>query len=88
MADALSRLWRRADPYFVLLLLFSLLAIAPLFQPGYFWGAHDARHSVYFLFEFDRSIQDGVWYPRWSPDFAFSMALWPSTWGRLFTFWA
>jgi len=71
MADALSRLWRRADPYFVLLLLFSLLAIAPLFQPGYFWGAHDARHSVYFLFEFDRSIQDGVWYPRWSPDFAF-----------------
>ena len=71
MADALSRLWRRVDTYFVLLLLFSLFAIAPLFQPGYFWGAHDARHSVYFLFEFDRSIQDGVWYPRWSPDFAF-----------------
>jgi hypothetical protein len=71
MADALSRLWRRVDPCFVLLLLFSLFAIAPLFQPGYFWGAHDARHSVYFLFEFDRSIQDGVWYPRWSPDFAF-----------------
>ena len=71
MADALPRLWRRVDPYLILLLLFSLLAIAPLFQPGYFWGAHDARHSVYFLFEFDRSIQDGVWYPRWSPDFAF-----------------
>ncbi|MFQ6001643.1 MAG: hypothetical protein ACE5LG_08235 [Anaerolineae bacterium] len=71
MADALSRLWRRVDPYLILLLLFSLFAIAPLFQPGYFWGAHDARHSVYFLFEFDRSIQDGVWYPRWSPDFAF-----------------
>ncbi len=71
MADALSRLWRRVDPYSVLLLLLSLLAIAPLCQPGYFWGAHDARHSVYFLFEFDRSIQDGIWYPRWSPDFAF-----------------
>ena len=71
MADALSRLSRRVDPYFVLLLLFSLFVIAPLFQPGYFWGAHDARHSVYFLFEFDRSIQDGVWYPRWAPDFAF-----------------
>jgi len=71
MADALSRLSRRVDPYFVLLLLFSLFAIAPLLQPGYFWGAHDARHSVYFLFEFDRSIQDGIWYPRWSPDFAF-----------------
>jgi len=71
MADALSRLWRRVDPHLILLLLFSLFAIAPLCQPGYFWGAHDARHSVYFLFEFDRSIQDGAWYPRWSPDFAF-----------------
>ncbi len=62
---------RRLDPYLVLLILFSIFAVAPLFQPGYFWGAHDARHSVYFLFEFDRSIQEGVWYPRWSPDFAF-----------------
>jgi len=69
MADALSPL--RRNLYLVLLLLFSLFAIAPLFQPGYFWGAHDARHSVYFLFEFDRSIKDGIWYPRWSPDFAF-----------------
>jgi hypothetical protein len=42
-----------------------------LLQPGYFWGAHDARHSVYFLYEFDKAIQDGVWYPRWAPDFAF-----------------
>ncbi len=45
--------------------------IGPLLQPGYFWGGHDARHSVYFLYEFDQAIQDGVWYPRWSPDFAF-----------------
>ncbi|MCJ7666963.1 MAG: hypothetical protein MUP04_01525, partial [Anaerolineae bacterium] len=71
MADALSRLSRRFDPHLLLLLLFSLFAIAPLFQPGYFWGAHDARHSVYFLFEFDRGFQDGILYPRWQPDFAF-----------------
>jgi hypothetical protein len=51
--------------------LFSLFALGPLLQPGYFWGAHDARHSVYFLFEFDRAIHDGVWWPRWAPDFAF-----------------
>ncbi len=38
---------------------------------GYWWGAHDARHAVYFLFEFDRAIQDGVLWPRWAPDFAF-----------------
>ncbi len=59
------------DPYFWLALLLSLPVISPLLQPGYFWGAHDARHSVYFLFEFDKGIQDGIWYPRWAPDFAF-----------------
>jgi hypothetical protein len=46
-------------------------AIGPFLAPGYFWGAHDARHDVYFLFEYDRSVQDGIWLPRWSPDFAF-----------------
>ncbi len=55
----------------ILVLLLSLPAIGPLLQPGYFWGAHDARHSVYFLYQFNKAIQDGVWYPRWAPDFAF-----------------
>jgi len=55
----------------ILLLLLSVLAVAPLTHPGYFWGAHDARHSVYFLLEFDRSFRDGVLYPRWMPDFNF-----------------
>jgi hypothetical protein len=59
------------DSYLWLTLLLSLPIIGPLLQPGYFWGAHDARHSVYFLYEFDQAIQDGVWYPRWAPDFAF-----------------
>ena len=61
----------RLDPYLLLVVLFSLFPIAPLLQPGYPWDAHDARHSVYFLFEFDRGIQDGILYPRWQPDFAF-----------------
>jgi len=61
----------RFDPYLLLVVLFSLFSIAPLLQPGYPWDAHDARHSVYFLFEFDRGIQDGILYPRWQPDFAF-----------------
>ncbi len=62
---------KRIDKYLILLFLFSLFAIAPLLAPGYFWGAHDGRHSVYFLFEFDRSIQDGILYPRWAPDYTF-----------------
>ncbi len=61
----------RNEPYLILLILFSLFAIGPLLAPGYFWGAHDGRHSVYFLFEFDRSIQDGIFYPRWAPDYTF-----------------
>ena len=59
------------DIYLWLVVLLSIFAASPLMQPGYFWGAHDARHSVYFLFEFNRAIQDGVWYPRWAPDFTF-----------------
>jgi hypothetical protein len=61
----------RFDPYVILVILFSLFTIGPLLQPGYMWDAHDARHSVYFLFELDRGIQDGILYPRWQPDFAF-----------------
>lgn len=62
---------KRFDPYLILLILFSIFAIAPLLAPGYFWGAHDGRHSIYFLFEFNRSIQDGIFYPRWAPDYTF-----------------
>jgi hypothetical protein len=59
------------DWNWLLVVLLTLFAVAPLAQPGFFWGAHDARHSVYFLVEFDRSIQDGILYPRWQPDYAF-----------------
>ena len=62
-------LWR--DSFFWLTLALTAFAVAPFTLPGYFWGANDARHHVYFLFEFDRLVQDGIWWPRWSPDFAF-----------------
>ncbi len=54
-----------------LALLFSIFAMGPLLQPGYFWGAHDAKNSLYFLYEFDRSIRDGILWPRWGPDWGF-----------------
>ena len=68
-SSSTSALWR--EPLLWLTLGLSLFAVAPFMQPGYFWGANDARHHVYFLFEFDRLVQDGIWWPRWSPDFAF-----------------
>jgi hypothetical protein len=55
----------------VILLIIGLIVIAPLLQPGYFWGAHDARHDVYFIFQYDKSVQDGIWLPSWGPDWAF-----------------
>lgn len=57
--------------YVGLIVLFGLVVIAPLLQPGYFWGAHDARHAVYFIFEYDKAVQDGIWLPGWGPDWAF-----------------
>ena len=71
MARSIQHRLRRCDTNLLLVVALTVFAIAPLFQPGFFWGAHDARHSVYFLYEFDRSIQDGILYPRWSPDITF-----------------
>jgi hypothetical protein len=52
-------------------LAFSVFAWSPLLTPAYFFDAHDAPHSVFFLVEFDQTIRDGYLWPRWSPDFAF-----------------
>lgn len=54
----------------LLLILLCAIAIAPLLKPGYFWGAHDARHDVYFIFEYNRGVEGGDWLARWSPDFS------------------
>lgn len=66
----MSHRWQRATPALLVLLL-SLIAIGPALTEGYWWGAHDARHSVYFLHQFDKAFRDGVLWPRWSPDLAF-----------------
>lgn len=54
-----------------LVLAFSVFAWTPLLTPAYFFDAHDAKHSVFFLVEFDQTLRDGYWWPRWSPDFSF-----------------
>lgn len=56
----------RVDWYLLLLLGLSLLALTPLSAPGYFYGAHDGRHSVFYLQMFDASLRSGALWPRWA----------------------
>ncbi len=60
----------RVNPYLILLFILSLPALAPLAAPGYFFDAHDGRHSVFYLMQFDASLRDGAgWgalWPRWA----------------------
>ncbi len=67
-----------ADRHIWLALLLTVPALLPLFAPGYFFNAHDARHSVYFLVEFDRAFRAGALWPVWGPDLAvgFGYPLW------------
>jgi hypothetical protein len=67
----MSSLWRRVDRYILLVVAFSLFAWAPLLTPAYFFQAHDAPHSIFYLVEFDQTLRDGYLWPRWAPDFAF-----------------
>ena len=52
-------------------MLLTIFAIAPLLRPGYFWAAHDARHDVYFILQYNITWNEGTLFPRWSPDWAF-----------------
>ncbi|NLF14780.1 MAG: hypothetical protein GX597_23570 [Anaerolineaceae bacterium] len=56
--------------YLALALLLAAFAAAPLLAPGYFLGAHDAPHTLFFLVQFDQAIADGALVPRWGPDHA------------------
>lgn len=58
------------DPYLLIVIACSLVAVLPLVSPSYFFGAHDAPHSVFFLTEFDAALRDGIWYPGWGTDHA------------------
>ena len=59
---------RCPEKHLILVLLFTSFAWMPLLAPGYFLKAHDARHSLFFLVEFDQAIRDGAFYPRWAID--------------------
>ena len=59
---------RRPDPYLWLVVLLALFAALPLAGPDYFFDAHDAPNTVFFLTEFDAALRDGAWYPGWATD--------------------
>lgn len=64
--QSIRRLLGRIDPYLLLLLVLTSLALTPLVAPGYFYAAHDGRHSVFYLQMFDASLRDGALWPRWA----------------------
>lgn len=63
---SLARWARAVDPHLLLLFALSLPALAPLLGPGYFYEAHDGRHSVFYQVMFDASFQNGALWPRWA----------------------
>ena len=69
MRALLSKI-QHSDPFILVVIVCSLVAVLPLVGPSYFFGAHDAPHSVFFLTEFDAALRDGVWYPGWGTDHA------------------
>ncbi|MBN1136251.1 MAG: glycosyltransferase family 39 protein [Anaerolineae bacterium] len=69
MRTLLSKI-RNSDPFILVVVVCSLVAVLPLAGPNYFFDAHDAPHSVFFLTEFDAALRDGVWYPGWGTDHA------------------
>jgi hypothetical protein len=64
--DRLRRSITAPDPYLLLLLALTIPALAPLLSPGYFFDAHDGRHSVFYLEQFDAGLRDGALWPRWA----------------------
>lgn len=80
LGGLLASLAGRARAHWQVLLALALTipALLPLAAPGYFFNAHDAHHSVFYLVEFDQAIHDGALWPIWGPDHAlgFGYPLW------------
>ena len=67
----MKRFITNIDTEIWILLALSSFAWGPLLNPAYFFDAHDAQHSIFYVVEFDQTLRDGYLWPRWSPDFAF-----------------
>ncbi len=57
---------------FVLLAVAIVAAARPLWSlAASFFALDDGAVDLVRAFEFDRTLREGVWYPRWAPDLAF-----------------
>lgn len=53
--------------FIFLLLILTLPSVMSLFKPG-LPPTHDGEYHVIRAYEFDKTLRDGDWYPRWLPD--------------------
>jgi 6-pyruvoyl-tetrahydropterin synthase related domain len=58
----------------LLVFLFSFFAGFALLHPG-LPPTHDGEYHVVRFYEFDKTLRNGNWYPRWAPDFYFGYGL-------------
>lgn len=57
-----------------LVVLLASFSTMPLFQP-YFIASSDGLFHLYRLMEYDTVLRQGVWYPRWAPDFFLGLGM-------------
>jgi hypothetical protein len=70
MKPGFARSWRQTLVGLLLVTLFCLPALSPL------WSltlpqSYDGFHRLHRLMEFDQAVRHGVLFPRWAPDFVF-----------------
>ena len=55
----MHRLGSKVSLDILIILALSVFAWAPLMTSAYFFQAHDAPHSIFYLVEFDQTLRDG-----------------------------
>lgn len=55
--------------YIVLVFIFSFISVAPLVTNKGFPPSHDGEYHIVRFYEFDKTLRDGNFFPRWAPDF-------------------
>ena len=61
-------------PILALLLFVSLVPMLALLHPG-LPPTHDGEYHIVRAHQFDKTLHDGSWYPRWQPDVNFGYGL-------------